>query len=67
MHYPPLFLNLALLYLLTTSKAQQMAAHSVPKLPAEVAFDVRSLIKEEYLKAIQRLKKVKQTINEDER
>ena len=46
-----------------------MIEASVPKLPSIdlIPYDVRKLIKEEFMKAIQSLKRVKSTINPDER
>lgn len=56
---PPLYLHLALLYLLSTAQSAHMRTESLPKLTSEAPFPVRCLMKTEFMKAIQALKKVK--------
>ena len=49
---PPLYLHLALLYLLSTAQSAHMRTDSLPKLTLEAPYPVRSLVKTEFMKAI---------------
>ena len=72
--YPQLFINLAVVFL--TSACCQMLADDaqlaavndlMKKLPAKLSLESEKLLYEEFLKSLNSLKKVKQTINPEER